>query len=145
MSPKTQKTRKTQKDRKLEVNKEATKILRTVSDEEAFYFYEAVGKPTGQNAKSLSGFLEKISSVKSESLLFHLQREDFQKWIRKTLGDSKLAREIGKLSSSNREDVRANIHSIIEKRIRKLSETSQPLLVSEDLAVAFLGSKSLNS
>ena len=97
MPPKTRKKRKTQKSRDLEVNAEAIRILRILRDEEAFYFYEAIGKPTGENARSLSDFLEKIKSVKLESLLFHLQRKDFQTWIKKILGDSKLARKMDRI------------------------------------------------
>jgi len=135
MPPKTKKKRKTQKSRGLEVNAEATKILRTVRDEEAFYFYEAIGKPTGENARSLSDFLEKIKSVKLESLLFHLQRKDFQTWIKKILGDSKLARKIGRIPPSHDDDLRTKIHATVENRIKELRGTSLTLLVNEDLAV----------
>ena len=135
MSPKIQKKRKTQKSRGLEVNAEATKILRTVRDEEAFYFYETIGKPTGENARSLSDFLEKMKSVKLESLLFHLQRKDFQTWIKKTLGDSKLARKMDGIPSSHDDDLRTKIHATVENRIKELRGTSLTLLVSEGLAV----------
>jgi quinol monooxygenase YgiN len=135
MSPKLQKKRKTQKSRGLEVNAEATKILRTVRDEEAFYFYEAIGKPTGENARSLSDFLEKMKSVKLESLLFHLQRKDFQTWIEKTLGDSKLARKMDRIPPSHDDDLRTKIHATVENRIKELRGTSLTLLVNEDLAV----------
>jgi quinol monooxygenase YgiN len=135
MPPKTKKKRKTQKSRGLEVNAEATKILRTVRDEEAFYFYEAIGKPTGENARNLSDFLEKMKSVKLESLLFHLQRKDFQTWIEKTLGDSKLARKMDAIPPSHDDDLRTKIHATVENRIKELRGTSLTLLVSEDLAV----------
>jgi hypothetical protein len=135
MSSKNQKKKKTQKNQGLEVNLEATRILRTVRDDEAFYFYEAFGKPTGEKAKSLFDFLEKISSVKLESLLFHLQRKDFENWIEKTLGDSKLAKEIGKITPSRKENLRKEIHSTIEKHINKLRDASLTLLVNPDLAV----------
>ena len=135
MPPKTKKKRKTQKSRGLEVNAEATKILRTVRDEEAFYFYEAIGKPTGENARSLSDFLEKIKSVKLESLLFHLQRKNFQNWIEKTLGDSKLARKMDRIPPSHDDDLRTKIHATVENRIKELRGTSLTLLVNEDLAV----------
>ena len=104
-------------------------------DEEAFYFYEAIGKPTGENARSLSDFLEKIKSVKLESLLFHLQRKDFQTWIKKILGDSKLARKIGRIPPSHDDDLRTKIHATVENRIKELRGTSLTLLVNEDLAV----------
>ena len=135
MPPKTKKKRKTQKSRGLEVNAEATKILRTVRDEEAFYFYEAIGKPTGENTRSLSDFLEKMKSVKLESLLFHLQRKDFQTWIEKTLGDSKLARKMDGIPPSHDDDLRTKIHATVQNRIKELRGAPLTLLVNEDLAV----------
>jgi hypothetical protein len=99
---------------------EAMRILRSVSDEEAFYFYEAIGKPTGQSARCLSDFLEKIRLVKLESLLLHLQRRDFQIWIEWTLGDSKLARRIGRIRPLHNDDLRLKICATIENRIEEL-------------------------
>jgi hypothetical protein len=135
MPPKTRKKRKTQKSRGLEVNAEAIRILRILRDEEAFYFYEAIGKPTGENARSLSDFLEKIKSVKLESLLFHLQRKDFQTWIKKILGDSKLARKMNRIPPSHDDDFRTKIHATVENRIKELRGAPLTLLVNEDLAV----------
>jgi len=121
MSTKIQKKKKTrQKRRGLEVNTKAIKILRTLTKEEAFHFYEAVGKPTGENARSLSDFLEKANSVKLESLLFHLQRKDFQNWTKKTLDDSKLARRIGRIRPSHDDDLRTKMCTTIENRIKEL-------------------------
>ncbi len=134
--------RKIQKRRGLKVNTEAVRILRTVKDEEAFYFYEDVGKPTGENAKSLTDFLEKIKSVKLESLRFHLQRQDFQNWVKQTLGDSKLARRMEKILLSGEDDVRTKIYTTIENRIKELGGTSVTLLVNPDLAVAISSSSS---
>jgi hypothetical protein len=142
MSLKIQKKRKAQKSPGLKVNTEAIRILRTVSDEEAFYFYEAVGKPTSESARSLSEFLEKTKTVKLESLLFHLQRKDFENWIKKTLGDSKLARKIEKISPSNDEALRTKIQSNIESRLKELKQASIPLLVNENLTAASLSSTS---
>jgi hypothetical protein len=142
MPLKIQKKRKAQKSPSLEVNTEAIRILRTVSDEEAFYFYEAVGKPTSESARSLSEFLEKTKTVKLESLLFHLQRKDFENWIKKTLGDSKLARKIEKISPSNDEALRTKIQSNIESRLKELKQASIPLLVNENLTAASLSSTS---
>lgn len=114
---------------------DAARILRTVSDGEAFYFYEDFGKPTGEKAKSLHEFLEKVRHVKLESLLFHLQRKDFQKWIETVFGDSKLAKKIGRIRPSRKEDLRMKIQSTIENRLKELKETSLTLSVSENLAV----------
>jgi hypothetical protein len=111
---------------------EAVKVLRTVGDHEAFYFYEAVGKPTGEVARNLSDFVDRVKSVKSESLMFHLQRKDFQNWVEKILGDSKLAEELEKISPSDNDDIRAKIHETVENRMRELKESSAQISVDEN-------------
>jgi putative component of toxin-antitoxin plasmid stabilization module len=135
MSTKSKKTRKIQKTKGLEVNTEAVRILRTLRDEEAFYFYEQIGKTTGERAKSLCDFLEKVKSVKLESLVFHLERKDFENWISRTLDDSKLARRMSRIVSSNDADVRVKIQAVIENRIKELRGTSVALLVNQDVTV----------
>jgi len=134
MSPKIEMKRK-KKKQPLEVSAGAVKILRALNDKEAFHFYENIGKPTGQSARSLSDFLEKIKSVKMESLLFHLQRKDFQNWFKETLGDYELAKKIEKILPSNNVDLRKKIYSTVENRVKELSEEHITLLVSEDLPV----------
>jgi len=119
----------------LGVHIEAVKVLRTVGDHEAFYFYEAVGRPTGEVARNLSDFAERVNSVKSESLMFHLQRKDFQNWVEKILGDSKLAEELERISPSSNDDVRAKIHETIENRMRELKESSAQVSVNENAVV----------
>ncbi len=121
--------------RNQEVDSEAVKALKMVRDDEAFYFYEAVGKPTGEIARNLCDFLDKVKSVKSESLIFHLQRRDFQTWVEKILGDPKLAKEIGGISSSNSDDIRVKICETVENRIKELGESSAAILVDENQAV----------
>jgi predicted lactoylglutathione lyase len=118
-----------------ESNPQSAKTLRTVGDQEAFYFYEAVGKPTGQNAKNLNDFLEKVKTVKAESLAFHLQRKDFQNWTEKILGDAKLARELGRISATNSDDVRILVSEIVQRRIKELKQSPPGLIVSENSVV----------
>lgn len=122
---------------KLEVDRDAVRILRTVKGEEAFYFFEDFGKPIGESAKSLSEFLERIESIKQESLLFHLQRKDFQNWIKKTLGDPKLAGKIGRISLSQDDDLRTQIMTAIEDHIAELRGESAALIVNEQMVDAF--------
>jgi len=142
MSSKIQGKRKTKKGRGLKVNADAARILRTVRNDEAFHFYEAIGKPTEEMARSLSEFIEKTNSVKLESLLFHLQRKDFQNWIKKTLGDSKLARRIGRIPPTYNDDLRIKIHTTVETRIKELRGEPLTLLVNKECAVASLSSTS---
>jgi len=119
----------------LKVDVEATKTLKTVGDQEAFYFYEAVGKSTGEKARNLSDFLERVKTAKSDSLVFHLQRGDFQNWVEKILGDSKLAKKLGRLSPSNCDDARMSICKTVENRIKELQESPAAILADESSAV----------
>lgn len=123
------------KRQSVNVDIESLKILRTVGDKDAFYFYEAVGKPTGEVAKNLSDFLDRVKSAKAESLVFHLQRRDFQNWVEKILGDSKLARKLGSISPANSDDIRTNVYRIVESRIKELKESSAEIHVNENVAV----------
>jgi len=126
-----------QKKQCLDVNREATRILRTVKDGEAFYFYAAVGQPTGEKAASLLDFLEKIKTVKLDSLTFHLQRKDFQKWLRKTIGDSELAKKVGSIRATIDDKTRTKLLMTIENHVKKLrKETLIAMSVSENFVVA---------
>lgn len=119
----------------LEVATKAMQVLRTVGNQEAFYFYEAIDKPTGEVAKNLSDFLDRVKSTKSESIAFHLQRKDFQNWVQKILGDSELARKLGEISSSKSNDIRMKIQETVENRIRELKGSPTAVMVAENSTV----------
>ena len=122
------------------VDMDAVKILRTVGDQQAFYFYEAIGKPTGEIARNLPDFLDKVKSVKSDSLLFHHQRRDFEKWIGKTLGDSKLAEKLEGIPCSSSDEVRMSLCRTVENRIKELGEPSTAILADENSTILMLPS-----
>lgn len=130
------KKKKTPENRKLKINVDPSRILRTVSENEAFYFYEDIGKPTGENARNLIDFLEKIKSAKLETILFHHQRKDFKNWIEKTLGDSELAQKIEKIAPSHDDKLRTQIQAIIEGRLKELTGTTVTLWVNDNLTMA---------
>jgi hypothetical protein len=109
-----------------------TRALRTVKDQEAFYFYEAVGKPTGEVAKNLGDFLDKVKIAKTESLVFHLRRKDFQNWVQKILCDTKLAEKLEGISVSKGNGIRTNICKVVENRIKELSTSSTTVHVSSN-------------
>lgn len=119
------------KRQNLEADGGAVQALRTVGDQEAFYFYETVGKPTGELARNLPDFLDKIKVVKSESLAFHLQRGDFQNWVEKTLGDSKLGKQLAKISSSDDDSARMKVCETVECRIDELRESCLAVSIEE--------------
>jgi alpha-amylase len=75
----------------------ASRILRKVLREEAFYFFSSIGNYIGESAASLEEFTRKIKEVNSKSLEFHLYRRDFEKWVDEVLGDAGLAERIREL------------------------------------------------
>jgi hypothetical protein len=77
---------------------QAANILRSVSEENAFRFYESIDAPISIAARSLQEFLELLKNVKLASIEFHSARGDFEKWIR-MLGDETLANQISSLES----------------------------------------------
>ncbi|MBX5327354.1 MAG: DUF5752 family protein [Candidatus Bathyarchaeia archaeon] len=135
MRPKIRKQKSVKGKQALEVSQQAVKILRELKDEEAFYFYENIGKPTGENAKSLSEFLNKINTAKLECLQFHLERKDFQKWIKGTLGDSKLAEMMETITPKNNETLRAKLQGIVQNRLQELKDAFITIEVKEPLTI----------
>jgi len=115
---------------------EVEKILRTVPRDAVFYFYKEVGKPVGHIATSLVDFRDKINAVRWSSLVFHLNRKDFENWIKGVIGDSELAKRISNISPDDL-DLKNKLFTTIDKRINELKETPRTLtVVSEDLFVA---------
>jgi len=114
------------------MDQKATKVLRNVSDAEAFYFYENVGRPTGKSARNLLDFLNAVSMIKLESLQFHIERKDFQKWFKEILGDHQLAERVEKIRSAGNEELRARIKEVLESRLRELEDTHMTLEIKNE-------------
>jgi hypothetical protein len=79
------------------VSQTSARILRTLSRENAFYFFTSLGNYTGQRAMSLEEFEDNIRDIKIASLEFHLYRGDFEKWMANVLADKELTRRISDL------------------------------------------------
>jgi hypothetical protein len=69
-------------------------FVKTVPFESGFHFFRTLGDSTGVTATSLNEFAGKLRIVPTESVLFHFQRKDFQKWIKGTIKDTELAEKI---------------------------------------------------
>jgi hypothetical protein len=106
---------------RLEHTPSSRTILRKLPYEQGFHFYTTFGQYTGITATSLHEFQSKLKIVDEQSILFHYSRDDFQKWIQKTLKDQKLATRIditkSNLSSKN---IREKLLSIINSRLKEL-------------------------
>ena len=82
------------------------------------------GHYTGETALSLRSFLRDMGSVDTESIKFHFDNGDFQKWLRTTIGDEELARIIDKLDKKiPEENLREKLADIVQKRISELQLT----------------------
>ena len=99
----------------------ASEILRKVAPQESFLFFTDISQYTGELAQSLEEFYDKTSKVPLESLDFHSERGDFEKWIRETLGDDYLADRISRINKSVRkEKLRATLKRVVKRRLNQL-------------------------
>ena len=78
----------------------AQKILSPVPYEQGFHFFAPDGHYSGEISMSLCSFLRDLQHVDTQSIRFHLERGDFQKWLRTTIGDEELAREIDNIDKT---------------------------------------------
>ena len=100
----------------------SARILRTLSRENAFYFFTSVGNYTGHRAMSLEEFAHKIREVKIVSLEFHLYRGDFEKWADEVLNDNTLTKRIAavKLLEPVGNALRDQLDFTVSKRLEEL-------------------------
>ena len=100
-------------------------ILRNLSPEQSFHFYEEIGKPTGQVATNLLDFCNTLASAESpqaqNSLAFHARRADFAAWIKDAIGDSELAEKLAKTDPNNPR-LAKSLHKTVDTRIKQLKE-----------------------
>ena len=99
-------------------------ILRSVPPQNAFYFYRAIGVPTGAAARSLPDFLGIVNTIDLTSLQFHLGRGDFENWV-KMLGDNTLAKQLAGLKEKKLrgEDLRLQLANVVKVRIESLQKS----------------------
>src|SRR5438093_6534014 len=102
----------------------ASNVLRSVPPQNAFYFYRAIGAPTGAAARNLPDFLGIVSTIDLTSLQFHLGRGDFENWV-KMLGDNTLARQLAGLKEKQLrgEQLRSELVDAVKARLTTLQKT----------------------
>jgi len=99
----------------------AQKILSPVPYEQGFHFFMPDGHYSGETAMSLSSFLRDLQHVDTQSIRFHLDRGDFQKWLRTTIVDEELARRIDNIDkTSPDEPLCQKLAEAVKKRISEL-------------------------
>jgi hypothetical protein len=96
----------------------------SVPADKGFHFFTDFHKPTGMFATSVFEFADQLKKVDLRSIEFHVQRNDFSKWLKEVIRDDWLANEFGKLQDmkSSGDKLRGKVVSVTEKRCRELSE-----------------------
>ena len=101
--------------------KTAQHFLRSVAYNEGFHFFMVDGHYSGETAVNLCFFLRDLQHVDIQSIRFHFDRGDFQRWLRTKIGDEELARRIDAVdTNASDETLRQKLASIVEARIVEL-------------------------
>ena len=87
--------------------------LRCVPPEKAFYF-SSHERPAGYAAHSLQELVNMLEFAPDDVVRYHVEREDFSRWIDLVIGDEKLAEKVSGVSDRN------ELRSTVQKRIDKL-------------------------
>jgi Family of unknown function (DUF5752) len=94
-------------------------LLHTIPFENGFHFFADLGKFTGITANSTVEFAQKLQTVPIQSITFHFQRQDFQKWLKNTMGDKELAKRISQIKG-------------VQDRITELQQHSKHVLTRQN-------------
>ena len=109
------------------------KLLSGIPYERGFHFFTSIGNFTGITATNLNDFAAQLQVVPLESIDFHFQRRDFQKWIAETVGDKELAEKISLFGAArSAQDLSKQMLRIVQQRI---SELSISMVANEDALV----------
>ena len=105
-------------------------LLASVPYEKGFHFFTEPGKYTGITAISLDELAAKINTVPVESVIFHFQRGDYQKWLIEVIGDEELAKRIDKIRETewaSADSVRNVLFQTVQKAVSELKESLQQI------------------
>ncbi len=100
-----------------------SEALRVVGVPDALLFFANAETYTGEFATSLTGLLGKLDKVPLESVEFHFQRGDFEKWVGRTLGDENLANKLREIDRFTRgEELKIALKEAIRKHLEQLGQ-----------------------
>ena len=76
----------------------------------------------GKSAANLWDFKNALQVLPDESLSYHMQRGDFERWFRDVLNDTELARRMGKIAHRelSNDQLREALSEIVESRYEEL-------------------------
>jgi hypothetical protein len=87
-----------------------------------FYFSDPDGDNLGYSAANLWEFRETLNELPLEALVYHLQRGDFERWLREVLRDGELARRVQKLNNRSLvgDELRQAVLEVVVNRYEEL-------------------------
>ena len=98
------------------------RILRKVPYQEGFRFSRGIGDYTGQVALSLEDFAEMLRWVDSKSIGFHMERRDFEKWVRYIFADEEFAQAINRRAVFQGENLRNELIKLVTEHVDQLKK-----------------------
>ncbi|MEM2182708.1 MAG: polysaccharide deacetylase family protein [Candidatus Bathyarchaeia archaeon] len=98
------------------------RLLRRVPADRGFRFFYGFASPTGIVANSLEEFYEALKRVSIESIIFHIERGDFERWVLSVIGDDELASRLASLPKMwrKKDELRRALLNLLEERIKEL-------------------------
>ncbi|MFA7397440.1 MAG: DUF5752 family protein [Candidatus Bathyarchaeia archaeon] len=118
--------RSTAKKRQQDVVSRSRRALASVNKDCGFHFYNKIGNNTGVTATSIQDLANQMRTINSESVKFHFERGDFQRWIRTIFCDAELTEDLALITSyTSEETLRQEIINRIETRIDELKSITR--------------------
>ena len=107
----------------------AKRVLRRLPAGMGFTFSYEFARSSGLTVHGLYEFVSALKTVDLSSIRFHMERGDFERWLRHVVGDDKLADQIAKVSRSKRklkgEALRKRVLALTERRIKQLRKVAK--------------------
>jgi alpha-amylase len=106
----------------------AKRVLRRLPADRGFTFFHDFARPTKITVQSLNEFHSALKRVDAKVIRFHVERRDFDRWLRQVVGDEKLADKMAELPEKelSGEKLRRQVLKTVEGRLKELQKTSQP-------------------
>jgi len=110
--------------KKFNTQSQPLNLLNPVPFENGFQFFTELEKNTGMTAGSTVEFAEKLQIIPIQSVTFHFQRQDFQRWFKITVGDEELAHRIDLINvwTHDDENLRKKLSETVQNRITELTK-----------------------